>query len=210
MWEATYSTAKEKYGEKRAAKIAWTAIKDRFKKVNGKWVARSSDFEMIDTVHYVFEQDETTVTKSEDGYTVTDYILSGNNKDTTGYAFGDFALKSIASQINESGIVGRLNEDKHERLKQLQKQGLSPEEIEEELNKDTGIKAISAKYENGKLIAKVKIREDLVDEALKYKGVSIEARLPKESIREKTYTQARATGFVFTNNPANPIAGKLD
>ncbi len=211
MWLATKKIASKSHSESRAEQIAWSHVRSKFNKVENQWVAKSEDFEGFTTVHYEFKADEMSVSKSDDGFTTIDYVLSGNNKDSEGQAFGDFALKTMTAQINEEGLVGRINEDSHEQMKVLQHSGKTAEEVEEELQKlNTGIKAISAKYDNGKMIAKIRVSNDLVGQVLDYKGASIEARMPKESYKAGVFTQARATGFVFTNKPANNITGKVN
>jgi len=207
MWESVYSAAKEKYGEKRAAKIAWIAVKKKFKKVNNKWVAKTSDFESFTTIHYEFVADKATVTKSDDGYTYIDYVLSTNEWDAHNQRFGALALKSFADTINLEGVVGPI-EDQHYLMNELKSRGLTPEEIEEYMNgMNTGIKAVKAVYDpKGKVIATIQVRNDLVSEVLKYKGASVEARFPLESYRAGEITQAKLSSFILTNNPANPSA----
>lgn len=194
--------------EDKKNKIAWEITKSKFKKVENSWVAKSSDFDLLTTVHYQFAPNEVSIMKSDDGYSTIDYVLSGNNVDNDNQSFDDFALKCMTTQINEEGLVGRLGEDFHEFYKQLIREGKTPDEIEEILqSQETGIKAINAKYENGRMIAKLQVKNDLLGKVLKYKGASIEARIPSESIVGGKFKQARAVGFVFTDKPANPITG---
>lgn len=209
MWEKVYATAKSKYGETRASQIAWEAVKKKFKKVEDKWVARSEDFEVFTTVRYEFVADEATLSRSEDSeYSFVDYVLLSNDYHSDGIKFGPMAYNSLIDQINNEGLVGRIDDDdKHEMWKSLIKQGKSPEEIEEILQSmNTGIKAISAKNINGKVTARIQVRNDLVDKVMQYKGASVEARFPSESFRNKIVTQARYQGFVFTPTPADPKA----
>lgn len=51
IWESTYSAAKAKYGPERAAKIAWAAVKKKYKKKEGQWIKRT-----IDTLEFKSEQ----------------------------------------------------------------------------------------------------------------------------------------------------------
>lgn len=208
MYEKVYTIAKSKHGSDRASQIAWTAVKDKFKKVEDSWVARSEDFEVFTTVHYEFVADEATLSRSEDSeFSFVDYVLLSNDYHTDGIKFGPMAYNSLIDQINNEGLVGRIDDDKHEVWKSLTKQGKSPEEIEEYLqNMNTGIRAISAKNIDGKVTARIQVRNDLVDKVMNYKGASVEARFPSESFRNKIVTQARYQGFVFTPTPADPKA----
>ena len=209
MWESTYKTAKAKYGEERAGKIAWAAIKKKFKKVGEKWVAKSSDFKIYETVRYEFTADEASVSKSADGYSIIDYVLASGSLDGHNQKFGPMALSSMVELINEGGVVGRIdNDENHAMWEALAKKGLSPEEIEEELQKlDTGIKAIKARLDGDKVIAKVRVKNDLVDKVLGMNGASVEARFPSVALKEGVIAQARLQGFVFTPKPANADTG---
>ena len=158
MWTATSNEAKAKYGESRANKIAWSTIKSKFNKVNETWVAKSSDFNTYEVVRYEFVADEASVSKDSEGFSTIDYILASGKFDGHNQQFGQLALTSMVTQINEEGLVGRLETDgRHELWKQLAKEDLTPEEIEERLQSlDTGIKAISARLDGNKVVAKVK------------------------------------------------------
>lgn len=207
LWESTYSAAKEQYGEERAGKIAWAAVKKRFKKVEDKWVAKFIVPQEYTSVKYVFAADSDAVSKSDDGFFYRDYVLSSNGVDKHGQSFSDFALKRMVDQINEEQVVGRYEGDKHVLWKQLSEKGLSPQEIEEELQKiDTGIKAVAARYENGKVVARIRFAPEVYEQVKDLKGASVEARLPSSSYRAGVFHQARLQGFVLTNQPANPDA----
>jgi hypothetical protein len=195
--------------ETRANQIAWTITKSKFNKIENNYVAKTSDFDTIKVVHYEFVPSEVTISKDDDGDEVIDFILMSNDIDNQGKNFDDFAIKRIVEQINEEGLIGRIDGNfRHETYDALVRAGRTPSEIEEELQSlDTGIKAISARFDNGKLVAKIKVNPKLTNDILKFKGASIEARVPSESIVGNTYKQARAVGFVFTNNPSNPYTG---
>jgi hypothetical protein len=199
--------------ETRANQIAWAITKSKFNKVENMFVAKASDFETIKKVHYEFVADTLSVSKAEDDDNASyiDYILSDNNLDKHNTAYEDFALKSMVAQINEEGLVGRIDDEDfetHPLYKQLVREGKSSKEVKEYLQSlDTGIKAISAKYDNGRMIAKLKVKNELVSKVLSYKGASIETVTPSSSFINNKYKQAHALGFVFTNNPVNPNTG---
>lgn len=207
MWESTYAAAKPKYGEKRASAIAWTAVKKKFKKVEGKWVAKSSDFEAFKTVHYEFELESKSVTRSEDGeYVYYDYVLSSTGRDSYGTRFGEVFLKNEAARINQYGLVGRAS-SKHDLFDSLRDKGYTPEQIEAIINaEDTGIRAIAAKYENGKLKATVRVKKDLESIVDKFTGASIEASILKDKVVGDEFTQGKFVGFILTDKPSNPDA----
>lgn len=200
-------------GEDRAKQVAWKIVRSKFNKVENLYVAKASDFETTKVIHYEFVADTLSVAKAEDDEDASyiDYVLSGNNVDLKNTSYDDFALKSMTAQINEEGLVGRIDDDtyeSHPMYKQLIREGKSSQEIKEILQSlDTGIKAISAKYENGKMTAKLKVKNNLVSKVLSYKGASIETSVPGESFINNTYKQAHALGFVFTNRPVNTITG---
>lgn len=209
IWESTYEAAKEKYGEKKAAKIAWTAVKKKFKKVEDKWVAKYIIPSEYTTIRYVFTADSNNVSKTEDGSVYREYVLSSNAKDLHGDAFSDFALKRMAEQINEEKLKGRAT-NYHNRWKELLEEGLTPEEVERRLQEeDTGIEAVNARYENGKLIARVRFAPEAYEMAKDLRGASVEARLPASAYRAGVYHQARLQGFILTDKPANPEAVAL-
>jgi cation transport regulator len=206
IFMGAFNASYSKYGEERAFKIAWAAVKHKFKKVKDKWVSKYVVPQEYAYVRYVFESDSESVSKAEDGSVYRDYVLSSNSVDKHGQSFSDFALKRIVEQINSEGVTGRL-EKKHELWKKLAEEGKSEEEIEKILqSQDTGIKAISAKFENGKVIARIKMTPEAYKLAKDVSGASIEARMPAESYRAGVFHQARLQGFVLTDEPANPDA----
>lgn len=208
MWDTTYEAALKHAGdEKMASRIAWAATKKRFKKVENKWVARDSDFETYTTVAYTFNPEEATISRSDDGHTYVNYVL-GTTKSIGGVSFSQVALKRMAEQINVEKLKGRIDQNKRHALYQsLINRGLSPDEIEEELQRmESGIEAVNASVINNKLVAKLKIHNSVYPQVSAFKGASIEARYPSESLRLGVTDQARLMGFVFTDDPADEDA----
>ena len=201
IWMSAFNSAFEKYGEDKARRIAWSAVKKRFKKKEDKWVAKIRDTPSFKTVKYVFEPKEAIIGKEENGYSYLEYILSGNEEDLNGQRWSDFALKRFAEQINEEGLKGYMS-DKHTILELAKQNDWSPDQIEEMSSKlDTGIEAFKARYDNGQLVSNIKVPSELVD-VVKNMGISVEARVPTKSIQNNTFNQGRLTSFIFTNNPA--------
>lgn len=203
LYDATLKAALQTHDKVRAGKIALSHVLNQFNPVGESWVAKFKENPKYHTIKYVFEAEAGSVSKSIDGLIYRDYVLSTVNKDLTGEAFSDFALKRMTEQINEEGVVGRVDSS-HYTWKQLSKEGKDEGQIEDILQSlDTGIKAISANYNNGKLVARVSFTEEAFKSAKDLKGASIEARYPESSFVNGVYHQARLQGFVLTNNPAN-------
>lgn len=204
MWERVYSAAKEKYGEQKAAKIAWASVKQKFKKVEDKWVARAEDFEEFTTTRYVFSAVEDSIQRDSAGGYTRDFVLATTNN-VHKRSLNKIALQRMAEQINTEKLRGRLSP--HDVMTQLSKQGLSPEEIEKALSElDEGIEAVQAFVDNDKLKARVHFTPEAYMKAKDYKAVSIEARIPVESIKGEEVHQARLMGFILTNEPADADA----
>lgn len=201
LWESAYKAAKAQYGEERAAKIAWGVVKKKFKKIETTWIARFKNTPDYVTTTYIMEATNDSVARSIDGMIYRDFVLT-SNKD-----FSDFALKRITEQINEEGVVGRVD-TVHDLYHKLHRdKTLSEDEIEEELQKvNSGVKAIKALYKDGKVVTTIQMTPEAYAKAKDYNGASIEARMPKASLRDGVYNQARLTGFVLTDTPDNPDA----
>lgn len=194
------------YSPERAEKIALYLATGKFQKVETDWIARAEDVLGYKTVHYEMTADEASISRADNGDSYIDYVISSGSKDGHGTIMSPMFRNAMVDQINEEGLVGRIDGDeKHELFDELQKKGLSPEEIEEELQKaKSGIKAVGASLSGDKVIAKIRVAKDKLADVLKYKGASIEARTPSNAFREGVVTQGRLTGFVLTNSPSNP------
>lgn len=206
FWSETYDTASSLFNSDRAEKIAWKAVINRLHKTEESFVAKSADFQTFNIVKYTFKAEEVISTKSIDGKTLVNYILTDSTVDKHGKQWGALALKSFTDTINLEGLVGRIDPD-HDLVKRLKAKGLTPDEIEEYLKGlETGIKAINATYDpKGKVTATLAIDNDVYEEASKYGSVSIEARHPA-SFTGTEVPQANIMSFVLTNNPVNPNA----
>ena len=208
MWETTYKAAEKQYGEERAAKIAWASVKKKFKKVGDKWVARTDELIQYRTVRYKFQPDEVSVSRGENGGVTMTYVL-GTDKSIGGVSFSKIALKRMAEQINSEGVTGRID-TKHDLYKKLL-ETMSPEEAEEELQKImSGLKAVRAEVKDNKLVANVKMSDEVFEKAKGFKAASLEARFPEESLRAGVTDQARLMGFVLTDSPADEDAVRVE
>ncbi len=198
-YDSAYEVAVPKYDEERANKIALVNARNELQKPQ------------VQTFTYDFVADTASVSKGADGYSYVDYALSSNSLDAHGTKFDDFALTNMVDQINNEGLVGTLDDNVHKEWNELKAKGYSPEEIEEILQKrDTGIKAVSARILGNKVVARLRVAADKIKEVLKYKGASVEARVPVTAVVGNTFKQARLQGFVLTNTPSNPDAYRVE
>lgn len=204
LWEATFNTAKTSYGNEQASRIAWSNVKSKFKQVDNRWVARTEDLLGFTTSKYIFNADEASIARSDD-FTTVNYVLA-TSKNIGGVSLSPIALKRMAEQINLEGLKGRIDSNnKHGLLDELRKNNEEDDEddIEEKLQGvDSGITADSAYVKGDKLIARIKLAKGIKPA----KAVSIEARFPVDSVRAGVTDQARAMGFVFTDEPADSDA----
>lgn len=190
LYDNVYNKASMSYTSERANKIALTVVRDS-----------------LSTVKFDFVADTASISKDENGYSYVDYGLSSNRLDAHGTKFDNFALTNMVDQINKEGLVGDVDEDVHSEWNKLKAQGYTPAQIEEILqSRDTGIKAISARIDKNKVVARLRVRSDLMSKVMQYKGASVEARVPYEAVQGNTFKQARLQSFILTNTPSNPDA----
>lgn len=190
--------------------VAWGIVKQKFTRQEDLYLARSEDFNIYKRVTYNFKADEASISRSEDGFSFIDYYLLSTDYHKDGLRFSPMAVDALLSQINEEGLVGRIESD-HAEWNSMVKRGSSPEDIERALQSlDTGIKAIKALRDGNKIRATLQVRNDLVDKVLAMPGASVEARFPQASFLDNTIHQARYQGFVLTDNPADGNAVRVN
>ena len=108
IWESTYNSAKAKHGPERASKIAWGAVKNKYKKEGNKWVlkGRSVLFKSEITIN-----SQKLVCRSEGiGDTSRDYLIEGyvatpNLVEEDGMIYTPKFLRSLEKQIREFPIT---------------------------------------------------------------------------------------------------------
>ena len=204
LWQSTFKTAKAKHGESRANRIAWSAIKNRLHKVENNWIARDSDFKSYKTISYKFKPEETIISRSQDGFTYIKQPLASTDS-IGGLSLSQVALKRLAEQINSEGVPGLLD-PKHSFLDKNYNED-EEEDYEAKVKQlNSGVEAVDALVENNRLIATLKVRNDVLDKVTGFKAASIEARVPSDSIRAGVTDQARLASFVLTNSPADSSA----
>ena len=186
--------------ESVAMATAWTAVKQKFKKVNNEWVAMSESFEIPNIYSFELAEPELKIiTNSETEEIVMDAVLATTEKNTEGLYFGNEELEEIANQINTWGST--LPDVDHEKLMTLVKQyGNDRDAIISSLKREKGIfKEIKAAVKDGKLWIQSVFDKRYKNHVNKFTGLSIEAlSVPDNSGRLKNPTYL---GFTFTNKP---------
>jgi cation transport regulator ChaB len=154
MWESTYNAAKEKYGPDRASKIAWAAVKKKYKKEGNNWVLKARSITFNSDLKL---NSEKLVCRSElVGETSNDYFIEGyiatRNLAEDGIVLSDTLLRDLAKQIREFpiNVKGDL-EHVGTRMKKGMKVG------EDLPSYDDFMKIIDTKVDEEGLWAKVKL-----------------------------------------------------
>lgn len=205
IFKSAFNASYKKHGEERAFKIAWVAVKRRFKRVDGKWVAKG-----LGHCFYRFElkqSDNLFIQKGKDGEYYLEGVLSDSNPDSMGKKFSPETLKDFAHQINKRGIFGGITHNEWDSLK-MKYSHLSEEEfVKKALNERKGIlKVIKAVFNKGKLWVKALIDKRYLNHVSKFKSMSIEALIPKKYQQGNRYTGGTVLGLALDNSPINPRA----
>lgn len=194
-----------------AFKVAWSIVKKRFKKVNGKWVAKGFLPDL-----YTFDlsmKGEEFVIKAEDGEYYLEGVLADIYPDSQGYAFTEEALKSFEEQINSGQIIGGITHDEYKNLIMKYSHLPTEEFIAKALSERKGIlKTVKAIYEKGRLWIKALVDKRYLNHIKKFKKMSIEAFIPKELQENGNYLGGKVLGFALDNNAINrrAIVAKIE
>lgn len=205
IFRSAFNSSFKKNGEERAFKIAWVAVKRRFKKVDDKWVAKG-----LGHCFYRFElaqNDNLFIQKGKDGEYYLEGVLSDNKMDSMGKKFTPETLKDFAHQINKRGIFGGITHGEWDSLKMKYSHLSEDEFIEKALNERKGIlKVIKAVFDKGKLWIKALIDKRYLNHVNKFKSMSIEALIPKKYQQGDQYTGGTVLGLALDNSPVNSRA----
>jgi cation transport regulator len=202
MFLNVFNAAYDKYGEERAFKIAWSAVKKKFHKKDDKWVANSESFET--PTYYYFDLADTEIVKNSETEEITfEGELTNTDTNQKGFSFTNEDLQNLETQINEIGGFGDVD---HEYLNQLiQLYGEDTNKIVTEMIKKQGIaKAIQAKYSEGKLYIKGTLDKRYKNHATKFNKLSIEAVKPNDT------RKVRYLGFSLTAKPSIPSVKEFE
>lgn len=185
MFLQAFNSSYSKYGEEKAFKIAWSAVKRAYKKVDSKWVIKK-------TVNI-----NTVIGKT--GFFNPQYyfdaIISSNDRDLDGQEISEFLLQDLVNKnlIDDSGDIEHLSLFGDNRYKGV-------------------YKLINAKYDNGKLMGRFYIDKShpkskevmLLAKSNKLMGVS--AEFINGRVDGNKIVGCDRLGWTFTNNPSNPNA----
>jgi cation transport regulator ChaB len=186
--------------EAQAFATAWSVIKGRFNKVDGKYVANSKDFTVPTLYSFSLSEPTTKVIMNADiEEIVMEAVLATDERNTEGKYFTTEELGQIAEQININGST--IPDTEHEVLQTLIKTyGHNYDKIRNELKNKKGImKSIKAAVEDGKLWIQAVLDKRYKNHLEKFKGLSIEAVADADitgRLKNPMYL-----GFTFTNNP---------
>lgn len=190
--------------EEVAEKVSAQAVLDRLEKSEaGFAIAQTADFEPTTTYHYEFKLTNIRVDQAMNTGTVIEAVLGSTTEDVAGQKFTEEALIEFADQINAGGIGGFIDEHRNFRVEG------------ERLSSNAVTDWVRARIEDGVLMISAKLKQGFEWIAGAYDAVSLEAVIPKT----RTLIQGNKKlfmgggflkGFVFTNNPKNPLHRIVD
>lgn len=203
MFMSAFNKVIDKYDEDTAFQIAWGVIKKKFKKVEGKWIAKGMS---ADTFTFDIElKDDVFIQKAEDGNYYIEGVLSDIFPDSDGWSFTEDALKDFAEQINNLPIFGGITHQEWNDIKM--KYSHLPENlfVEKARNERQGIlKTVKAIYDKGKLLIKAIVDKRYLNHVNKFNKMSLEAFMPIKDKVNKKYIKGKILGFALDNNAINP------
>lgn len=187
------------YDQAIADAIAAKAVLNRLDREEGLVVAESDAFEPQEYSTFSMDVESITVDESQGAGTVVTMSLANsiipNNQ---GFQWTNAALQSFSNQIN-AGSVKVLAPDEHGEWRATGSRE----------NSETIADWVTSKVVDGSLIVKTKLKQGWEWVADKYSQVSIEAKVPRNKIREQNGTklidEAHAVGFIFTPKSKNPL-----
>lgn len=206
-WIAIFNQYYQKSGESIAFKMANGWLKKNLSKTNKEVAAKTINNGSLEiyTLRFSLPEEELVIkTFGDEEY--IEAVLTDIGLDEHGNDYDESFLYEIADQINREGIIGDFD---HEYMKELRKQGLSPQEIANKLKGKKGIaKAVKALVRNGKLWIQAQIDKRYKKRIMNSRGLSIEGLFSRKE-GTKTYHSGTVVGFTFAENdqPANPRAG---
>ena len=195
QWEKVYQIAKKKYGEQRAAKIAWSSVKKSYKKQKGKWVAKNAILSL-------------TLMKS--GWLFPDYKFEFEITNDIWDDDNNRADPGLLSRLANHGKISKVGDVDHEYMcKKLNKM-----DIRSSLTEDTGTEGLyyldSYKFENNKILGVIGMNKHhpLYNKYLnlhkKGKYLNVSAEFRNADIEEDgIISYADELGWSITNFPAN-------
>jgi cation transport regulator len=205
MFRKVFNSSISRHGEVLANKIAWAAVKTKFKRVGDNWVAKGMGLSFF--TFSMTTNKEVFVKKGADGEYYLEATLSDNQFDSEGRRFTSEALQTYANQINTYGIAGFITHRDWDDFKMANSHLSEEEFIRKARTERKGIlKTVKAIYEKGKLWIKALIDKRYINHVKRYNKVSIEALVPTRYQTSTEYRGGYALGFALDNNAINPRA----
>jgi len=204
MFRKVFNSSFEKYDESKAFKIAWAAVKKKFKKVEGKWIAKGMGYGLY---RFELKVSDNLIRKGNDGEYYLEGVLSDTMVDKEGKQFTEDALKNYAEQINKFGIMGFISHQDFYDFSMKYSHLPEHEFIAKARKERKGIlKVVKAIYKQGKLWIKALIDKRYLKRIKKFKTMSIEALVPQRFQKGNSYNGGYVLGLALDNMPVNPRA----
>lgn len=192
------------HDEDTALKVASLATLKRMSYVGeGFAIAQTKNFSNHTTKLYRFDIKNVGVDQAIGQGVVIDAILASPEPDIAGQSFTEEALVQFADQINANGIGGFV--DEHYGFRQDGKRSMG----------DSVTEWVKARVESGRLWITAKIKQGYEWVVEKFEALSLEAFIPKtqtvvQGNTKKFLGGGIIKGFVFTNNPKQPMNRIVD
>ena len=205
LYRKAYNNVSGKYDEATTSKIAWGVVKKKFKKVDGKWIARGLS---SDTFTFTIDTKEgELIQRAENGEFYIEGVLSDTLPDQLGTSFTEQALMDFADQINSGNIQGGITHQEYNDLIQKYLHLPTNEFIARARKERKGIlKLVKAVYEKGKLWIKALVDKRYANHVRKFNKMSIEAHVPENLRHGNKFLGGTIIGFALDNNAINPRA----
>lgn len=187
------------YAPSQARAIAAKAVISRLHKEEGAVVAESDEFEPVEYVDLVFDDNNYSVDESAgSGVIVTASLMNDSLPNSQGKKWTSKAIRQINDYINTNGLAV-FAPDEHS---EWRKSGTRE-------NSESIAEWVTSKVVDGSLIVQTKLKQGWEWVADKFSQVSIEAKVPLSKTRTENgvelIDEALPVGFIFTNKSKNPL-----
>lgn len=184
---------KEGYSSEQARRMSAMAVFSRLKREDGALVAESERFDLQRITRLRVDAKSFSVTESSDGGLVIEGALTTIGPVFDGskklWEWTEQGLKSVVDSINSKGIIG-VADDHKGTLRRMGSRDSS----------ESVLDWAQAELRNGQVWLKAKLKKGYEWVAKKFKGMSIEAKIPKDKFVNGKILAADPFAFTFTNN----------
>lgn len=203
IYMTTFNSSYAKHkSDSISSKIAWAAVKTKFKRVGEEWVAKGMGLNLY-TFNLEVEND-IFIQKGKSGEYYLEATLSDTMTDSQGNRFTEHALKQYAEQINSHGVPGYITHGDWDEFKMKYRHLPEGEFVSRARTERKGIlKTVQAVYKKGKLWIKALIDKRYLNHVRKFNKVSIEALVPSKYQNNSEYDGGYVLGFALDNNAIN-------